>query len=178
MFKPEHRLPVEDIKFTIITISSSRFSALLKGQDISDESGNLAVRLLTDLGCKFNTRYLVPNIPSMIKETVLTSIKRDKSDLVITIGGTGISGRDITVDTLLPLMEKRLTSFDFLFFLLSYMQIGPDILLSRACAGVIKNSLIVCLPGSKKAVKLAIERIIGPELSHIIYHLREAKRRF
>ena len=114
----------------------------------------------------------------MIKETVLTSIKRDKSDLVITIGGTGISGRDITVDTLLPLIEKRLTSFDFLFFLLSYMQIGPDILLSRACAGVIKNSLIVCLPGSKKAVKLAIERIIGPELSHIIYHLREVKRRF
>ena len=156
----------------------SRSSALLEGRDISDESGNLAVRILADLGCKFNSRYLVPNIPSMIKETVLTSIEKDESNLIITIGGTGISGRDVTVDTLSPLMEKRLTGFEFLFFFLSYMQIGPDIVLSRACAGVIKNSLIVCLPGSKKAVKLALEKIIGPELPHLIYHLREAKRRF
>ena len=119
MFKPEHHLSVEDVKFTVITVSSSRFSSLLEGRDINDESGNLAVKILIDFGCKFNTRYLTPNVPSMIKEAVLTSIERDKSDLVVTIGGTGISGRDLTVDVISPLMEKRLTGFEFLFFLLS-----------------------------------------------------------
>ena len=93
--------------------------------------------------------------------------------VVIISGGTGISHRDITIETISPLLDKKMDGFGELFRRLSYEEIKTGSILSRAMAGVINSKVIICLPGSLGAVRLAVEQIILPEMGHMI---REATR--
>ncbi|MFH0769372.1 MAG: molybdopterin-binding protein, partial [Chloroflexota bacterium] len=92
---------------------------------------------------------------------------------IIVSGGTGLSHRDVTVETIYPILEKRLDGFGELFRSLSYQEIGTGSIMSRAIAGVARGKVILCLPGSLAAVKLAMDKIILPEIGHLV---REATR--
>jgi molybdenum cofactor biosynthesis protein B len=93
--------------------------------------------------------------------------------VIITSGGTGASHRDVTVDTIEPMLEKRLEGFGELFRYLSYQEIGTGSILSRAIAGIIKGKVILCFPGSLNAATLVMDKIILPEIGHLV---REAMR--
>jgi molybdenum cofactor biosynthesis protein B len=106
----------------------------------------------------------------------LTELKtRDGLDIVVTTGGTGISGSDVTIDAARPLFDRELTAFGTMFTILSHADVGMACLLSRATAGVLGNKVVFCLPGSPKACRLAMEKIILPEAGHIVKHAREKK---
>ena len=93
--------------------------------------------------------------------------------VVILTGGTGITSRDSTFEAVEALLDKRLPGFGELFRMLSYQEIGPPAMLSRACAGRVGRAILVCLPGSEHAVRLALEKLLLPELGHLV---REATR--
>jgi len=101
---------------------------------------------------------------------------RDDVDIVVTTGGTGISPMDVTIDAAKTLFDRELTAFGVMFTVLSHEEVGMACLLSRATAGVMKDKVVFCLPGSPKACRLAMEKIILPEAGHIVKHAREAKR--
>lgn len=122
---------------------------------------------------RFRSRYLVPDDPKMIKDVLVRAIYEEKSDVIVLIGGTGVATEDVTVETISPLFEKRLYGFEHLFYMLSYMQVGADAMLSRVTAGRIGNSFVFLLPGSEKAVKLALSKLICPEITHLMHHARE-----
>ena len=97
-------------------------------------------------------------------------------DIVVATGGTGISPMDVTIDAARPLFDRELSAFGVMFTVLSHAEVGMACLLSRATAGVMKDKIVFCLPGSPKACKLAMEKIILPEAGHIVKHAREPKR--
>lgn len=99
--------------------------------------------------------------------------KRGELQVIITSGGTGVSHRDVTIETISPILEKRLDGFGELFRSLSYQEIGTGSIMSRAIAGVARGKVILCVPGSLGAVNLAMEKIILPEIGHLV---REATR--
>ena len=103
---------------------------------------------------------------------------RDRAglDIIVTTGGTGISPTDVTIDAARPIFDRELTAFGVMFTILSHEEVGMACLLSRATAGVMKDKVVFCLPGSPKACRLAMEKIILPEAGHIVKHAREAKR--
>ena len=105
------------------------------------------------------------------------SALRDRADLdiVVATGGTGISPMDVTIDAARTLFDRELTAFGTMFTILSHAEVGMACLLSRATAGVMKDKVVFCLPGSPKACKLAMEKIILPEAGHIVKHAREKK---
>ena len=88
--------------------------------------------------------------------------------MIITTGGTGITSRDSTYEAVSTLLEKRLDGFGELFRMLSYQQIGPAAMLSRACAGLVRGRIVIALPGSTAAVTLAMEKLVIPELGHLV----------
>ncbi len=96
-----------------------------------------------------------------------------KLQVIITSGGTGISRRDVTVETISSKFEKKIDGFGELFRFLTYQQIQTGSIMSRATAGVIKGKVIICLPGSLGAVSMAMDKIILPEIGHMV---REAQR--
>jgi len=172
----EHEAEIR-IKVGVITISTSRWkkygnvSSLEALESIDDPSGKLIVDTLADEYEVVDYR-LVPDS----EEKILCAVGDilDKSDVVITTGGTGITPTDITVETIEPLVDKKLDGFGEIFRMLSYKEIGNAAILSRAFAGIMGGKAIFCLPGSQKAVKLALE-IIKPTLRHIITHARGLK---
>ena len=99
---------------------------------------------------------------------------RDDLDIVIMTGGTGLSPADVSVEAAAPLFEKEIPAFAVMFAMLSHAEVGMACLLSRATAGVIGNKIVFCLPGSPKACKLAMEKIIIPEAGHLVKHARGA----
>ena len=88
--------------------------------------------------------------------------------VVIFTGGTGLARRDVTIETLAPMFEKSITGFGELFRVLSFQQVGSAAMLSRAAAGVMKGAIVFALPGSPKAVRLAMEQLVLPELGHLV----------
>lgn len=104
-----------------------------------------------------------------MKEALRSLLTNESVNVIITSGGTGISRRDITVDTVCSFMEKRIEGFGELFRRLSYDEIGGGAILSRATAGVAARKLIFCLPGSKNAVDLGLRGIILPILGHMLW---------
>lgn len=134
----------------------------------TDKSGNLIADLLRNAGHEVTNRMLVGNDPGSIIEAL---DKAKDSQAVIVSGGTGISRKDVTIDTVEPLLERELSGFGELFRFLSFGEIGAAALLSRAIAGTIESRIVFCLPGSVGAAKLAMEELILPELSHIVGEL-------
>ncbi len=152
----------------LIIVSTSRYEELKKGVPTSDQTIPLVKEILKEnQNLKLIHTEIVSDSAEQILE-ILNKYKKDKSiNAIIYSGGTGISPKDITYDTIEPLLEKQLTGFGEIFRHLSYQEIGSAAIMSRATAGKISDKAVILLPGSPNAVKLAFEKLIITELTHI-----------
>jgi molybdenum cofactor biosynthesis protein B len=157
---------LKSVSCAVLTVSDSR-------TEETDESGRLIRQRLEDGGHRVVAHAIIGNDAEAIRQKVRELAAREDVQVIITSGGTGVSQRDVTVDTIGPLLEKRLDGFGELFRQLTYQEIGTGSILSRAIAGVIRGTVIFCFPGSLGAATLAMDRIILPELGHVV---REATR--
>ena len=168
-----HRKNVpREIKCGVITLSDSKFEDYQKNKNSSsDLSGQL---LVENLKPKYELvdYSIIPDDSKMLLETIEEMIISKNIAVIITTGGTGIGSRDITVETLKEIFEKELSGFGEIFRAESYKELGAGAILSRATAGVYKNSIIIAMPGSPNAVQLGID-IIFNELGHLARHLKE-----
>lgn len=147
----------------VVTVSDTRTKE-------TDESGPLAIRLLEAAGHRVQSYLIVPDEPARIRDAIEGLVGTCRA--VLLNGGTGISRRDGTYEVVSGLLEKRLDGFGELFRWLSFQEIGPPAMLSRALAGVYRETLIVATPGSPDAVRLALEKLVVPELSHLVWETR------
>ena len=136
-----------------------------------DHTGNLAVTMLEEAGHNVIKRDIVPNDPEKIKQWLSETIE-GKAQVIITSGGTGIGKVDVTVDTARSLFEKELPGFGEQFRRLSFDEVGVPGLMSRAAAGVAGKKLIFCLPGSRGAMRTALNEIILPGIGHMLWELK------
>lgn len=153
------------VRCFVLTISDTRTEA-------TDKSGDAIADLLATAGHKVIGRAIVKDEPALVRRTVEHEISRGEADVIVTTGGTGISSRDGTFEAVSALFDKRLDGFGELFRMVSYEQIGPAAMLSRSCAGLAGGRVIVSLPGSEPAVRLALERLLLPELGHLVQQAR------
>ncbi|NJN16403.1 MAG: molybdenum cofactor biosynthesis protein MoaB [Oscillochloris sp.] len=149
------------IPCAVITISDTRTPS-------DDTSGGLIRSTLSQAGHDVVRYEIVRDEPAQIVALV-RDMAASGCKLIITNGGTGIARRDNTFEAIDSLLERRLPGFGELFRMLSYAEIGAAAMLSRATAGLIGGTFIFCLPGSTAAVRLALERLIMPELAHLIW---------
>lgn len=145
-----------------ITISDTRTEA-------DDRGGKLLADLLTEAGHKVAVRRIVPDEPDRIRPLVEQLVADASIDAVLMTGGTGVSARDQTYETVSSLMTKPLPGYGELFRLLSFEEIGPAAMLSRATGGVVQTTVLLTMPGSPAAVRLAMQRLILPELGHLVH---------
>lgn len=165
----QHKKNQKKVKVGIITLSDSKFKSTSKSED-EDISGQIIKLSLKDQHQILAYR-LIPDDKEFLLR-ILDEMRRDGAEVIITTGGTGISKRDITIETIKPLFQKELDGFGEIFRYESYQEVGTGAILSRATAGVYNGTLIVALPGSPHAVELGM-RIIKPELGHMFKHLND-----
>jgi molybdenum cofactor biosynthesis protein B len=161
------------LAFSLITCSTSRWNALQRNEKTSDPSADLIASKLEANHHQVVSRTTVDDDPHMIKASVAEAIKDDRVDAVITIGGTGASPRDVSIETVMPILDKVLPGFGELFRSLSYKAVGSAAILSRAIAGIARGKVVFCIPGSVNAATLCLDRLILPEVGHIVKHARE-----
>ncbi|MBB5181220.1 molybdenum cofactor biosynthesis protein B [Planomicrobium koreense] len=153
------------ISIAIVTVSDTRSLQ-------TDESGQLIRKLAQEKGLVIAAYEIVKDDAEEIRKTVSRLLELERVDAVITTGGTGIAKRDVTYEAVTPLFEKELPGFGELFRFLSYTEdIGSKALLSRAAAGTSVHKALFVLPGSRGAVRLAMEKLILPEIRHIVFEL-------
>jgi molybdenum cofactor biosynthesis protein B len=116
---------------------------------------------------------VIPDHAETISKTVTEVIQKHNPNILLLTGGTGITGKDVTIEAVKPLFEKELTAYALLFAQLSFADIGSAAMLSRAAAGVIGKTVLFCMPGSLKACQLACNALIFPELGHLAKHVGE-----
>ena len=143
------------VRCFIITVSDTR-------TDETDTSGRAIADLLTAAGHVVSGRAIVPDTADLVRETLERQLASADVQAIITTGGTGITSRDSTYEVVTALLQKRLDGFGELFRMLSFEQIGPAAMMSRACAGMSAGHILVSLPGSEPAVRLAMERLVIP----------------
>ncbi len=166
----EHKELAEiEVRFGIITVSTSRYKRLQSEKIFDDASGDLAEKIIKEEGFTVAYRSLIPDDFYRIRRELYKAIESG-CNAIIFIGGTGPSRGDVTIESIKPLLIKELEGFGELFRYLSYEEIGTAAILSRAIAGVIEPGIIVfALPGSPNAVELALRKIITKEIKHLIY---------
>ena len=147
----------------VLTISDTRTEA-------TDTSGDAIVDALQRANHSVAGRRLVRDEPETVRDVVLE--QAGTVDVVIATGGTGLTARDSTYEALAGVLHKRIDGFGELFRALSFAEVGSAAMLSRACAGTIGRTAVFSLPGSENAVRLAMSRLIIPELGHIVRELR------
>ncbi len=145
------------VQIAILTISDTRDLS-------SDTSGDILVSRLTEAGHKLAARAIVPDDKQAIATQVQTWIDEPEIDAIITTGGTGLTGRDVTPEAVTPLFDKTIEGFSVIFHQLSYQSVGLSTLQSRALAGLAKETFIFCLPGSNGAVKDGWDGVINYQL--------------
>jgi len=153
------------INCAIITVSDTRTPE-------TDTSGQLMQQLLKNANNKIIYYNIIKDEPLEVKEKIYALSQRADVDVLIFHGGTGIAPRDTTYDAIACLLEKTLSGFGELFRFLSYQEIGSRAMASRAIAGIYQGKIIFSLPGSSNAVKLGIEKLILPELVHLVKQIR------
>lgn len=159
-----HRVKHIPAALAILTVSDTR-------TEEEDGSGALIRQLLEEAGHSVFDYRIVPDEPDKVVNAVLHWLGQTGCHGVMINGGTGISARDRTPDALLTIMDRRLHGFGELFRVLSYEQVGSAAMMSRAVAGIARGRLLFCMPGSTGAVRLAMEKLILPEISHLIDEL-------
>ena len=158
------------VSVVLVTVSTSRYSSKQRGEGWKDESREQAEREIARLGYKVARAELVSDEAAMIHGEVRRFLS-GRDDVLVLMGGTGVSSRDITVETVRPLLEKELEGFGQLLRQVSYEKIGAAAMLTRATAGVANGKLVFCLPGSPGAVKDAL-RAFGKEMPHALFVAR------
>ncbi len=156
----------KDIKVAVISVSTTRGI-------VQDKSGAWIKQQAKKEGHEVVIHQTVTDEIEAIRELTLNVTQKINPDAIIMTGGTGISPKDVTIEAVKPLFEKELTAFGTLFAQLSFEEIDSAAILSRATAGIFKNTIIFCMPGSIKACKLACNALIFPELGHLLKHIRE-----
>ncbi len=154
------------LELAVMTVSDTRTLE-------SDTSGALIVSLAETAGHRIAQRVIVPDEPDRMRPILLDWSSDGRIDAILVTGGTGISKRDQTFETVSALLTRPLPGYGELFRMLSHAEIGPACILSRAIGGLIGKTAILVMPGSRAAVELAMTRIILPELPHIV---REARK--
>jgi molybdenum cofactor biosynthesis protein B len=157
----------EDLGFAALTVSDSRTEG-------DDTSGDEIERLVVAAGHRLVERRIVPDEIVAIRAAAGELLRQDGVDVLILSGGTGFSPRDLTLEAATPLFDRRIDGFGELFRMLSWEQVGAAAMLSRAGAGIIGSRAVFVLPGSPKAVALAMERLILPEAGHLLGQARRA----
>lgn len=160
------------LNFAVVVCSSSRFEAEKSGKVFEDLSGDLAESLIETRGFKVSHRMILPDDLNMIREAVDRLCSMEDVDVVLISGGTGLSPRDVTVEAVKPMFEKEIPGFGELFRMLTFQREGGIAVLSRAIAGVVKGRIVFAIPGSPKAVELALKELILPEAAHMVLHAR------
>lgn len=170
----EHRaISPKNLAFAFLTVSTSRAQKLAEGSTINDPSGDMAVALLSEAGQRVVFKKIVADDNASIISLIEILLSRKDIDVIITCGGTGVTKSDVTIETIEPLFTKNLPGFGELMRKISYEDIGSAAMLTRAEAGVIGDKAVFCIPGSPQAVKTALLKLIIPEVSHIVKHIRE-----
>jgi molybdenum cofactor biosynthesis protein B len=163
----EHRAAApQSVDLAVLTVSDTRTRE-------TDTSGALIAELAGAAGHQVRAREIVPDEPEAIRAHLLEYGRRDELHAVLITGGTGISARDQTYETVSGLLSKPLPGYGELFRMLSYAEIGPACILSRAVGGLMGRLVVLVMPGSRAAVELAMAKIILPELPHLV---REARK--
>lgn len=145
----------------VITLSSTRSID-------NDQSGDLIQERLEKSGHAVILRKVIADSRGVLRATLRELIRQKELHAIITTGGTGIAGSDITVETVRSMLDKELPGFTALFMLLSYPKAKSAAMLSRTLAGIIKGKAVFCLPGSPRACQLAVDSLIIPELGHML----------
>lgn len=162
----EHRRDQKvEAKFALLVTSDARTPE-------TDETGKVAMRLLEEKRHRVVAYRIVRNDVKEIREALEAYLEDVDVDAILISGGTGIGSKDKTIEAVIPLLGKKLPGFGELFRSLSYHEIGAAAMLSRAEAGVVRGKPIFCLPGSRGAVRLALERLILPLIGHLLWEVR------
>ena len=165
----EHKkVQLKNVKVMVVTISDTRTYE-------TDKSGRVMCEQLSKNFFEITRYEIIKDEIADIKSTLKSGIFDSNVDVILTNGGTGISHRDVTFNAVEELIDKPLPGFGELFRMLSYEEIGSASMLSRAIAGIANETVIFSTPGSTGAVKLAMEKLILPELVHIVNELKKAK---
>ena len=148
--------PFKPVKIAVLTISDTR-------DEESDTSGNLLAERVTGAGHELAGRGIVRDDVEQIRAQVLKWVG-EGVEAIVTTGGTGITGRDVTPEAVRPLFDKEIDGFSVVFHLVSYQSVGLSTLQSRALAGIVKGVFVFCLPGSNGAVKDGWDKVISAQL--------------
>jgi len=154
------------VQCAVVTVSDTRTLE-------TDTGGQTLVDRLTAAGHQVVFRQIIPDEPEPLRELLLALGGRGDIAAILITGGTGLGSRDRTFETVSGLVDKPLPGYGELFRMLSYEQVGPAAMLSRATGGLIGRTVILTMPGSPAAVRLALDKLILPELGHLV---REASR--
>jgi molybdenum cofactor biosynthesis protein B len=164
----DHQSSAKDIsaRCAVVTLSDTRTKE-------TDSSGQLIQQLLTAADHLVAAYHIVTDDPAELVPLLRQLLPDDNIDAILTNGGTGISRRDQTIDVIEKAINQPLPGFGELFRMLSYQQIGAGALLSRAAGGIARGKPLFAMPGSTKAVELAMTKLILPEIRHLLFELRK-----
>ncbi len=157
---PHRRDAVPQVAAVVITVSDTRTLE-------TDTGGKLLVELFEGAGHSVAERVVVPDEPGAIEQATRAALARQDIRAILLTGGTGVAPRDVTPETVEPLLERTVPGFGELFRMLSYEDIGSAALLSRALAGMAAGKVVFVMPGSRGAIRLALEKLILPEIGHL-----------
>jgi len=149
-------LSIKPVKVAVLTISDTR-------DEESDTSGHLLAERVSGAGHQLAAKAIVPDEVEAIRKQVLAWVEAGV-EAIVTTGGTGITGRDVTPEAIRPLFDKEIDGFSVIFHLVSYQSVGLSTLQSRALAGIVKGCFVFCLPGSNGAVKDGWDKVIAAQL--------------
>jgi molybdenum cofactor biosynthesis protein B len=168
MSTQEHKKAApKTVNCKVITVSDTRNKE-------TDKSGKLMMDLLEQAGHKIVDYVIVKDEAYPIQNEIVKGCASEEIDIILTNGGTGIAKRDVTIETVQNLLDKEIVGFGEIFRMLSYQEdIGSAAILSRAIAGVVKNKAVFSTPGSTGAVKLAMNKLILPEIGHVVKEIQK-----
>lgn len=155
--KIDETLAVKPVRVAVLTVSDTR-------DEESDTSGHLLAERVTAAGHALAEKRLVPDDVDAIRIQINAWVASGSVDAIVTTGGTGLTGRDVTPEAVRPMLDKEIDGFSVIFHLVSYQSVGLSTLQSRALGGIIKGVFIFCLPGSNGAVKDGWDKVIAAQL--------------
>ncbi len=162
-----HKVPFQSAYCLVVTVSDTRTIE-------TDKSGQLIKQLLEENHHVCSNHIIINDEHSLIDRTISQGVNEQQINLILITGGTGISNRDVTIEVVENRLAKELPGFGELFRMISYKEdVGSRAMMSRAIAGTIGNTFIVAMPGSSGAVSLAMEKLILPEIPHILHELNK-----
>lgn len=159
-----HEKARKQVACAIVTVSDTR-------SEETDGSGARIRDLLAEAGHEVVTYRIVRDEPALIGELLQSIVSDSRVQVILMNGGTGIAPRDTTFEAVRRLFDREIEGFGELFRFLSYSEIGPAAMLSRATAGVVSGTIVISMPGSTEAVDLAMRRLVLPEIGHMVHLL-------